>query len=140
MPWRRECLPTPVFLLGGFHGQGSLAGYSPWGCKESVILECEKCWDKAFENIFSFDPHSTFTCLALFSPMYKWAVWGLGKLNRILQPRSNLFPIHHCPHLYNSANKRGDDHAKTQDFNNLGIVWQLGSYQLLWIKKKKKKS
>ena len=24
MPWRRECLPTPVFLSGVFHGQRSL--------------------------------------------------------------------------------------------------------------------
>ena len=27
--------PTPIFLLGKFHGQRSLAGYSPWGHKES---------------------------------------------------------------------------------------------------------
>ena len=27
---RREWLPTPVFLLGEFLGQRSLAGYSPW--------------------------------------------------------------------------------------------------------------
>ena len=33
--WRREWQPTPVFLPGEFHGQRSLAGYSPWGCKES---------------------------------------------------------------------------------------------------------
>ena len=26
-PWRREWLPIPVFLLGEFHGQRSLAGY-----------------------------------------------------------------------------------------------------------------
>ena len=26
-------LPTPVFLPGEFHGQRSLVGYSPWGCK-----------------------------------------------------------------------------------------------------------
>ena len=26
--------PTPVFLPGEFHGQRSLAGYSPWGHKE----------------------------------------------------------------------------------------------------------
>ena len=32
--WRREWQPTPVFLPGKFHGQRSLAGYSPWGCKE----------------------------------------------------------------------------------------------------------
>jgi len=27
IPWRRECLPTPVFLPGESHGQRSLAGY-----------------------------------------------------------------------------------------------------------------
>ena len=27
--------PTPVFLPGEFHGQRSLAGYNPWGPKES---------------------------------------------------------------------------------------------------------
>ena len=26
---------NPVFLPGKFHGQRSLAGYSPWGLKES---------------------------------------------------------------------------------------------------------
>ena len=35
--WRREqqLIPIPVFLPGEFHGQRSLVGYSPWGCKES---------------------------------------------------------------------------------------------------------
>ena len=33
-PWRREWLPTPVFLLGEFHRQRSLADYSPWSRKE----------------------------------------------------------------------------------------------------------
>ena len=28
--WRREWLPTPVFLPGKLHGQRSLAGYSSW--------------------------------------------------------------------------------------------------------------
>ena len=31
IPWRRAWPPTPVFLTGEFHGQRSLAGYSPWG-------------------------------------------------------------------------------------------------------------
>jgi len=30
---------TPVFLPGEFHGQRSLAGYSPWGPKESDMTE-----------------------------------------------------------------------------------------------------
>ena len=29
MPWKREWLPTPVFLPGESHGQSSLVGYSP---------------------------------------------------------------------------------------------------------------
>ena len=39
IPWRSEWLPTPVFLPGEFHGQRSLAGYSPWGLKESDTTE-----------------------------------------------------------------------------------------------------
>ena len=39
IPWRREWLPTPVFLPGDSHGQRSLEGYSPWGCKESDMTE-----------------------------------------------------------------------------------------------------
>ena len=38
-PWRREWLLIPVFLPGEFHGQRSLVGYSPWGCKESDMTE-----------------------------------------------------------------------------------------------------
>ena len=37
--WNRKSQPTPVFLPGKFHGQGSLVGYRPWGCKESDLTE-----------------------------------------------------------------------------------------------------
>ena len=37
--WRREWLPTPVFLPGESHGQRSLVGYSPWGHKELDMTE-----------------------------------------------------------------------------------------------------
>ena len=33
IPWRRKWQPTPVFLPAKSHGQRSLEGYSPWGCK-----------------------------------------------------------------------------------------------------------
>ena len=33
IPWRKDWQHSPVFLLGKFHGQRSLVGYSPWGCK-----------------------------------------------------------------------------------------------------------
>ena len=35
IPWRRAWQPTPVFLPGKYRGQWTLAGYSPWGPKES---------------------------------------------------------------------------------------------------------
>ena len=38
-PWRRAWPPTPVLLPGESHGQRSLAGYSPWGRKESVMIK-----------------------------------------------------------------------------------------------------
>ena len=34
IPWRRKWQPAPVFSPGKSHGQRSLAGYSPWACKE----------------------------------------------------------------------------------------------------------
>ena len=37
--WRRKWQPTPVFLRGELHGQRRLAGYSPWGGKESDVTD-----------------------------------------------------------------------------------------------------
>ena len=39
IPWRRKQQLTPVFLPGKFHGERSLAGYSPWGRKELDSIE-----------------------------------------------------------------------------------------------------
>ena len=47
MPWRREW--SPVFLLGEFRGQRSLAGYSPWDLKE---------WDTTEQVTLSLSNHS----------------------------------------------------------------------------------
>ena len=33
IPWSRKWQPTPVYLPGKSHGQRSLVGYSPQGCK-----------------------------------------------------------------------------------------------------------
>ena len=38
-PLEEGMAPTPVFLPGESHGQRSLAGYSPWGHKESDMTE-----------------------------------------------------------------------------------------------------
>ena len=39
IPWRRKWQLTPVFLPEEFHGQKSLAGYSPLGRRESDTTE-----------------------------------------------------------------------------------------------------
>jgi len=39
IPWKRKWQPTPVFLPGEFHGQWSLAGYSPRDHSESDSTE-----------------------------------------------------------------------------------------------------
>ena len=45
-------LLTSLFLLEKFHGQRSLAGYSPWGLKESVMTEqLNNHNNKALENM-----------------------------------------------------------------------------------------
>ena len=37
--WRRKWQPILVFLLEESHGQRSLVGYSPGGCKESDMTK-----------------------------------------------------------------------------------------------------
>ena len=51
IPWKREWLPTPVFLPGGYHGQRSLMGYSPLGHKE---LDTTERLQTHIHNVFLF--------------------------------------------------------------------------------------
>ena len=37
--WNRKWQPASVFLPGKFHGQRSLANYTPWNCKKSDTTE-----------------------------------------------------------------------------------------------------
>ena len=37
--WRKLWHPTPVLLPGKSHGQRTLVGYSPWGCKDLDTTE-----------------------------------------------------------------------------------------------------
>ena len=48
IPWRREWLPTPVFLPGEFHGQRSLVGYSHGITKSQTWLTN---WSESISHI-----------------------------------------------------------------------------------------
>ena len=53
-PLEKEWQPTPAFLPGESHGQRSLVGYSPWGCKEldtTERLHFTSLHDAGFEDI-----------------------------------------------------------------------------------------
>ena len=80
VPWRRKHQPTPVFLPGKSHGQRSLVGYCPWGCKASDMTE--QLSTHTISSTFSFSmklyPLWTFTFLfhlqdSVFSLSY-WVV------------------------------------------------------------------
>ena len=43
-PLEKGMVPIPVFFPEEFHGQRSLAGYSPWGRKESDMTERLSTW------------------------------------------------------------------------------------------------
>ena len=53
IPWTKKWQPTPVFLPGDSHGQRSLMGYSPWGCKRaghdwSHFIHMHTCFHNPF--------------------------------------------------------------------------------------------
>ena len=61
IPWRRKWQSTLVLLPGKSHGQRSLVGYSPWGCRvrhnwgTSLSLSLFKHWMLPW--ILSWDPN-----------------------------------------------------------------------------------
>ena len=69
--WRREQLPTSVFWPGEFHGQRSLAGYSPWGPKKLAQ------WAPSQWNLEATYPTMGWT--AAFVKSRESILWGWGR-------------------------------------------------------------
>ena len=57
IPWRREWQSTPVFLPGEFHGQRSLADYSPWGHEESDMTKRLTHTLQRLQKYFGWESH-----------------------------------------------------------------------------------
>ena len=73
-PWRREWLPTPVFLPEEFHGQRSLVGYSPWCCKRvrhnlATDYTREDHWIKAVHSLAAAAAKLLQSCPTLCDPI-----------------------------------------------------------------------
>ena len=66
IPWRRAWQPTPVFLAVEFHGQRSLVGYSPRGCKDSdTTQQITLSLSLAFYQVGISKPGSAEDCVAM---------------------------------------------------------------------------
>ena len=95
-PWRRKWQPTPVFLPGEFHRQRSLEGYSPWGHKESDMMEGWGTVRSPVEPCFHL--RDRFPCMGfiylqdnrqfgLNKNFHDWSILG----NPVISPKSFIF-------------------------------------------------
>ena len=98
IPWRRELLPTPVFSPGEFHGQRSLAGYTPWGCRVGHNWVTNTF---TFPSVYIFNitkiltvPEAC-TIIILVSHSWKFCWVNAGKGNSVVV----LFSSDHFLHL-----------------------------------------
>ena len=57
--WRRKWLSIPVLFPGKFHGQWSMGGYSPWGCKELDMIEPPPTPTHTQKQIAPYEPRNT---------------------------------------------------------------------------------
>ena len=74
-PWRKAWQPTPIFLPGESQGQRSLADYSPWHCKESVMTEWLSTAHKAENNLLK-QWFSVSVCLGICWWTYEYRSLG----------------------------------------------------------------
>ena len=115
-----EGLNTPVFLPGEFHGQRSLAGYSPkspWGHKESDSTER-----------LTHMSHTYITCLFLFGVI----LWNacLTKSNQVIRPFSGSDVFVVAPSVGKCASLIGKQRNIPSFF--LLLLWALDSvYKIL---------
>ena len=93
IPWRREWLATAVFLPAEFHGQGSLVGYSSWGCRVGHIwvTNTHTCYGTISQT------HYQTKCKSHMA-LFHWVLWERHKTN-------TLFGEHACICLKYSTTK-----------------------------------
>ena len=85
IPWRRKWQLTPIFLPGKSHGQGNLAGSSPWGHKRVAhdLATKQQAWHYYIKSLSVVRLY----CLPLLRPLWLFA----------LQYRIILCPFLSCP-------------------------------------------
>ena len=75
IPWSRKWQLAPVFLLGKFHGQRRLLGYSPWGHRESDITD--HIHEHSEESFPMQPPPPTGYKRSQLCHIYMWQSWDM---------------------------------------------------------------
>ena len=84
IPWTRKWQPTPGFVPGKSNGQRSLAGYSPWGRKESLHELATK--NNGNNNISLYICTTSSLSILLLMDIYVASMsWLLGCFHVLLQ-------------------------------------------------------
>ena len=132
IPWRRDRLPTPVFLPGESHGQRSLVGYSLWVHKESDTTEWLN-WSGLY------NPWN--------SPGENTGVGSLSLLQGIFPAQGSNPGLPHCRWiLYQLSHRRSPrilervayslSSGSSQPRNWTRISWVAGGFFTSWATKK----
>ena len=104
--WRRECQPTPVFLLGESPRQRSLAGYSLRGRKESDTTEqvsihtSNTCLHSCCQRKCKLQQiQVTESPLTIMTPTLTWLLPEGTPVSLLCQPFALLLPTHYVPQI-----------------------------------------
>ena len=85
IPWRRDRLPTPVFLPGESHGQRSLVGCNPWGCKKLDTTEWLTLlplpYDPAFP-LLGIHPEKNLVQKDICTPVFSEGLFTIAKTRK----------------------------------------------------------
>ena len=89
IPWRKKGQQTAVFFSGKFHGQRSLVGYGPWGCKR-VRHNLATKQQQQQNYVFLLPKNSTvylfmsqMCCFYLICSIHIWPFWSLFRITLI---------------------------------------------------------
>ena len=94
IPWRRKWQPTPVCLPGKSHGQRSLAGYCPWGWKESDTTQRLNNNNK-ITNLKKSYPYFS-TSLWNFNIMFNsYMFWNIPPKTHMQWEKSSVYNVPH---------------------------------------------
>ena len=116
IPWRRNWQHTPIVLSGKLHGQRSLVGYSPQGCKELDTSEHGTFYSTFylvtvfdavhFSRVQLFATSWTAACQASLPFTISWSLLKLTSIESVM-PSNHLILFPFSPSALNLSRHQG---------------------------------